>query len=57
MTLVALLSLAFSGWMAFTLAASLREEKLSGFTDYLSTLWIGAGTFASIATVLWAVFK
>jgi hypothetical protein len=57
MILLALISLAFSTWMAWTLYASLREEKLSGFMDYLSTAWIASGSLAGVATAIVAVFQ
>ena len=56
MTLPALLSLAFSTWMAGTLYSSLREEKPSGWRDYLSTVWIASGSLAGAATAIAAVF-
>jgi hypothetical protein len=52
---LALLSLAFSGWMAWTLAASLREARPSGWRDYLSTGWIAAGSLAGVVTAVFAV--
>jgi hypothetical protein len=62
MTLVALMSLAFSGWMAWTLYGSVKEEKLVGLLDYGSTVWIacgsGAGLWLAIRTLmqLWNPF-
>jgi hypothetical protein len=52
MTLFALVSFAFSGWMAWTLYGSLREEKPSGWGDYLSTAWIGAGSLSGMVCAL-----
>jgi hypothetical protein len=55
MTLLALLSLVFSAWMAWTLYSSLREEKPHGWRDYLSTIWIGTGTAAGVLTAIFVV--
>jgi hypothetical protein len=57
MTLVALLSIAFSGWMAWTLYTSLREDKPSGWRDYLSTVWIACGSLAGVATAAVVVLQ
>lgn len=46
MIFFALLSLAFSGWMGWTLFGSLSEAKPSGWRDYLSTVWIASGSGA-----------
>lgn len=55
MFIFALISLSFSGWMAWTLYSSLREERPSGFNDYLSTAWIAGGSLAGIVTAIRAV--
>jgi hypothetical protein len=57
MTIPALLSLAFSAWMAWTLYASVREERLSGFSDLVSTLWIASGSMAGIAVAVATLIK
>jgi hypothetical protein len=57
MIFAALVSLAFSGWMAWTLYSSLREEAPSGWRDYLSTAWIAAGSLAGVITAVLAVLK
>jgi hypothetical protein len=57
MVFIALVSLAFSGWMAWTLYSSLREETPSGWRDYLSTVWIAAGSLAGIVTAVFAVLQ
>jgi hypothetical protein len=57
MTLLALLSLVFSAWMAWTLYSSLREEKPHGWRDYLSTIWIASGSLAGLATAVLSVLS
>jgi hypothetical protein len=62
MAVFALVSLAFSGWMAVTLYTSLKAEKHSGWRDYGSTVWIacgsGCGVVLAIRTLmqLWSPF-
>jgi hypothetical protein len=55
MILFALLSIAFSGWMAWTLYGSLREEKPHGWRDYLSTIWIAGGSLSGVVTAIYSV--
>ena len=55
MILLALLSLAFSLWMGWTLYVSVGEEKLSGFRDWMSVLWIGAGSAAGIIVAVFSI--
>lgn len=57
MTFVATLSLAFSGWMAWTLHESLRAEKPSGWQDWLSTVWIASGSLAGVAVAVSALLQ
>lgn len=60
MLLVALIALAFNGWMAFNLYTSVKEEKPAEWRDYLSTVCIaggsGAGVWISILAALKALF-
>ena len=57
MILIALVSLAFSGWTAWTLYSSVREQNLSGWRDYLTTLWVAAGALAGVVTAVFAVVQ
>lgn len=62
MTLFALVSLAFSGWVALTLYSSVKDEKLSAWADYVSTVWLACGSLSggvmAIRTLmqLWSPF-
>lgn len=57
MFVFALVSLAFSGWLAWTLASSLHGEKPSGLMDYLSTVWLGGGSLAGIIVAISSLLK
>lgn len=52
MTLLAVVALAFNGWMAWTLYGSLREKKPSGWVDYFSAVWIAAGSLCGMAVAI-----
>jgi hypothetical protein len=56
MTFFALVSLAFSGWMGWTLYASVSDEKHSGWRDYFSTVWVACGSLCGCATAIRALF-
>lgn len=57
MWIPALVSLVLSGWMALTLYESLREEGPSGWTDYLSTVWIAAGSMSGVVVAVSVLLK
>ena len=57
MIVFALASLAFSAWMAWTLAASVRELKPVGFREYLSTGAIAVGSMSGIVVALSALAR
>ena len=57
MTLIVCISLLFSGWMAWTLCSSLREQKPSGWRDCLSTTWIATGALAGVVVAAAALVR
>lgn len=57
LTAVALLSLAYSGWMLFTLYQSVREDEPSDWRDHLSLVWIGSGSTAGVILALLTLMR
>lgn len=57
MLLAAIVSFAFSAWIGWTLATSVRDEKLYGWRDWISTIWIACGSLAGAVTAIVAALK